>query len=82
MAEFLETAASYSRMVGPVLLGVGFLMMAVGLERIGPISERGQIFNGSCLPFLEWKIDATGMPFETFAISEMIEWLRYKKRVS
>lgn len=49
-------------------------------ERIGPISAYGHLFNGSRLPFLEWKIDAAGMPFETFAIREIIEWLRHQRR--
>jgi hypothetical protein len=49
-------------------------------ESIGPISERGHLYNGSRLPFFEWKIDGAGMPFETFAIREVIAWLRHQRR--
>jgi hypothetical protein len=44
-------------------------------DRFGPITKTGQLFNGTSFPFLEWKIDTAGMPFETFAISKMLDRL-------
>jgi hypothetical protein len=44
--------------------------------RFGPIDEDGALFNGASFPFLEWKIDTAGMPFETYAISRIADMLR------
>lgn len=58
------------------------LCVKIYQERFGPISEDGRLFNGTSFPFLEWKIDTAGMPFETFAISKIIDRLQYLSRVS
>lgn len=49
-------------------------------ERIGPISETGQMFNGSSFPFFEWKIDGAGMPLEMYAASEILNHLLRESR--
>ena len=52
------------------------------IERFGPVSESGQMFNGSLFPFFEWKIDGAGMPLEMYAVNEMLNHLVRESRVS
>ncbi|MCS4088476.1 hypothetical protein [Rhizobium sp. BK176] len=56
-------------------------LYSVKISRVafGPINADGSMVNGNGFPFFEWKIDAHGMAFETYALHHMAKLIRFEK---